>query len=421
MAYLVIVAAARDHRQPRRRHHLRRPRPTDPGERMTTTPPSDPQDRSETAVEEDRLENAIELKEVEGLSQGQIVRRRFLRHRGAMVAIVVLAFIVVLAATSIGWGPIPGWWIWDYTTPLPVVNGGAPTMTLPTWLGGPGFSLGEHPFGQDDIGRDIFARVMQGTQTSLTGHGHRRSHRHWPSASRSAPSPATTAGGSTTSSCASTDLVITIPVIVIGCRARQDGGRLERRAARDRARSDLVDRPRPARARRVPHPARARVRRRRAGGRGERPAHHLQAHPAQRHRRDHREHHAAHERGDPARDRTELPRLRHHRAERLARQAHQRVPERLRHASLAVLVARLLHHRRSRCASTSSATACATRSTRGRSASRRSGRWTAPHGGRAPGWVPREAGRQPGLTRGRCRARPTSRARSGWRSCRRAR
>ena len=33
----------------------------------------------------DNLENAIELKDVEGLSQGQIVRRRFFRHRGALV------------------------------------------------------------------------------------------------------------------------------------------------------------------------------------------------------------------------------------------------------------------------------------------------------------------------------------------------
>jgi len=140
---------------------------------MSTTPPSGPNRPDENEPdrlerEADRLENAIELKEVEGLSQGQIVRRRFLRHRGAMVAMVAVAFIVVLAATSIGWGPIPGWWIWDYTTPLPVVNGGAPTLTLPTWLGGSGFALGEHPFGQDDIGRDVFARVMKGTQTSLT-------------------------------------------------------------------------------------------------------------------------------------------------------------------------------------------------------------------------------------------------------------
>ena len=31
------------------------------------------------------VENAIELREVEGLSQGQIVRRRFFRHRGAIM------------------------------------------------------------------------------------------------------------------------------------------------------------------------------------------------------------------------------------------------------------------------------------------------------------------------------------------------
>lgn len=32
---------------------------------------------------ESRGENALELKEVEGLSQGKIVVRRFMRHRGA--------------------------------------------------------------------------------------------------------------------------------------------------------------------------------------------------------------------------------------------------------------------------------------------------------------------------------------------------
>ncbi len=115
------------------------------------------------------LENAIELKEVEGLSQGQIVRRRFFRHRGALVAMIALSLVALLAATSIGWGPIPGWWRWDYATPLPVLNErGAPTLSMPTWLGGDGFAIGEHPFGQDDIGRDVFARVMKGTQTSLT-------------------------------------------------------------------------------------------------------------------------------------------------------------------------------------------------------------------------------------------------------------
>ena len=35
-------------------------------------------------IDRETVENAIELKDVEGLSQGQIVRRRFFRHRGAL-------------------------------------------------------------------------------------------------------------------------------------------------------------------------------------------------------------------------------------------------------------------------------------------------------------------------------------------------
>lgn len=129
---------------------------------MTTNPPLAPESTTHhDAVE--TLENAIELKEVEGLSQGRIVLRRFLRHRGAMVSAVVLAFIFLLAATSIGWGPIPGWWKWTPQQLSEITNpGGAPTMGFEG-----GFHLGEHPFGQDNIGRDGFARVMRGTQQSL--------------------------------------------------------------------------------------------------------------------------------------------------------------------------------------------------------------------------------------------------------------
>ena len=52
-----------------------------------------------------------------------------------------------------GWY-IKGWWQWDWFTvgAKDLVNG------APTW---------NHPFGQDDIGRDIFARVMRGMQQSL--------------------------------------------------------------------------------------------------------------------------------------------------------------------------------------------------------------------------------------------------------------
>ncbi|WP_298459481.1 ABC transporter permease [uncultured Cellulomonas sp.] len=116
---------------------------------------------------DDKLENAIELRDVAGLSQGQIVRRRFFRHKGALVGLATLLAIIVLAFSSMGVGPIPGWWT-QTGAPGPVVNPqGGPTASLPTWLGGDGFAWGEHPFGQDEIGRDIFALVMLGTQTSL--------------------------------------------------------------------------------------------------------------------------------------------------------------------------------------------------------------------------------------------------------------
>ena len=43
---------------------------------------------------------------------------------------------------------------------LPLIDGGAPTITGP-------FNWGDHPFGQDSIGRDYFAMTMRGTQNSI--------------------------------------------------------------------------------------------------------------------------------------------------------------------------------------------------------------------------------------------------------------
>lgn len=129
---------------------------------MSINPPIEPTEGSTTAVES--AENAIEMKEVEGLSQGRIVLRRFVRHRGAMISSFVLLAIVLLVTTSIGWGPIPGWWKYTYTELNPITNaGGAPTMGFDG-----GFTIGDHPFGQDNIGHDGFAMVMRGTQQSLT-------------------------------------------------------------------------------------------------------------------------------------------------------------------------------------------------------------------------------------------------------------
>jgi len=107
----------------------------------------------------------IEQEEVAGLSQGAIVRKRFFRHVGAMISLGIVVVIVLLAFTSVGfniWGlKIPGWWIHDYITPYNIdLPGGAPTWRFP-------FDFGPFPFGQDDIGHDVFAQVMRGTQQSI--------------------------------------------------------------------------------------------------------------------------------------------------------------------------------------------------------------------------------------------------------------
>ena len=46
-------------------------------------------------------ETSIINKETEGLSQGQIVRRRFLRHKGAMISIVFLTAIIIFVYSSL--------------------------------------------------------------------------------------------------------------------------------------------------------------------------------------------------------------------------------------------------------------------------------------------------------------------------------
>jgi len=121
-------------------------------------------------------ENAIANKEVEGLSQGQIVRRRFFHHRAAVIALVSFASIILFVMTSLDskMGPIriPGWWQWTVEDipelryeDCPGGTTGCPTISLDPRSDA--FGLGTHPFGQDDIGRDYFALVMNGARRSL--------------------------------------------------------------------------------------------------------------------------------------------------------------------------------------------------------------------------------------------------------------
>jgi ABC-type dipeptide/oligopeptide/nickel transport system permease subunit len=128
-------------------------------------------------------EQNLEQRQTAGLSQGAIVIRRFVRHRGAMAGLIVLVALIVFVFSAVGTvvggtgalvvGPdqtlilsgwrIPGWWPKQWYESYAIGNpGGTPTLTL--WP----FSFGEYPFGQDTLGKDVFSRVMRGAQQSLT-------------------------------------------------------------------------------------------------------------------------------------------------------------------------------------------------------------------------------------------------------------
>ena len=115
----------------------------------------------EGATDTFSIEEDVETTNTKSYSQGQLVRRRFFRHKGAMISLTMLILIILLAFTSIGIGPIPGWWDKNYVDTYPIVNAAKPTLQL--WP----FSIGEHPFGQNTIGKDYFALVMKGAQQSL--------------------------------------------------------------------------------------------------------------------------------------------------------------------------------------------------------------------------------------------------------------
>ena len=133
----------------------------------------------------DSNENAIESKETEGLSQRQIIIKRFIKHKAAMASLITLISVFVLVYTSLGITigagkfkfSIPGWWPYKITQIDPegalanTCNGGVtgcPTLDLaPSFIDGDGVRFGSHPFGTDIIGTDYFALVMRGAQQSI--------------------------------------------------------------------------------------------------------------------------------------------------------------------------------------------------------------------------------------------------------------
>ncbi|MCE3554171.1 ABC transporter permease [Pseudonocardia sp. RS11V-5] len=83
---------------------------------------------------------------VEERSQAQLVFRRFLQHRAAVVSLCVLVALILLAYV--------GGWLWKYDAGQYTPDNSVP----PSW---------DHPFGTDSSGRDQFAQVLRGTRISL--------------------------------------------------------------------------------------------------------------------------------------------------------------------------------------------------------------------------------------------------------------
>lgn len=128
---------------------------------------SQPSQQNEILAEQASLgqEPAVGIEpvlEAKGLSQGQIVRKRFIGHAGAISGLVLFAIIFIMAFTSVGYAGFPGWWKYDHVNVSSLVNEGVPTASI--WP----LAWGEHPFGQDRIGRDLFAMTMRGAQQSIT-------------------------------------------------------------------------------------------------------------------------------------------------------------------------------------------------------------------------------------------------------------
>lgn len=101
--------------------------------------------------------------EVAGLSQGQIIRKRFFQHKPAIAGLIfMLCFtIFVYTASGIHLGTdgnqftIKGWWKYSHEDLLP--QGSCPD----------GCPSADHPMGQLPNGRDYFSLVTRGSEISL--------------------------------------------------------------------------------------------------------------------------------------------------------------------------------------------------------------------------------------------------------------
>lgn len=106
------------------------------------------------SLSEHLSESQLNGKEMRGRSPWANARRRFLRNKAAVTALIVLILVTLFALVGNHFARFTHDEI-DYDIIGEVAE-----------LGYPSISSG-HYFGTDDLGRDLYARVVQGTQISL--------------------------------------------------------------------------------------------------------------------------------------------------------------------------------------------------------------------------------------------------------------
>ncbi|HRO14990.1 MAG TPA: ABC transporter permease subunit [Paracoccus sp. (in: a-proteobacteria)] len=102
----------------------------------------------------ERLGDRMSAEEVAGRSPWADARRRFVRNRAAVAGLVIL---LAVAAFGLFGQNLAAWNNEDLDFNV---------MGMVAEKGGPSFESG-HYFGTDELGRDLFARTVQGTRVSL--------------------------------------------------------------------------------------------------------------------------------------------------------------------------------------------------------------------------------------------------------------
>lgn len=100
------------------------------------------------------LADALTASDVKGRSPWADARKRFFHNKAAVAGLLILLLVAAFAFVGERFAQFPNDEI-DFMVIGQVAE-----------LGGPSFENG-HYFGTDDLGRDLFARVVQGTQISL--------------------------------------------------------------------------------------------------------------------------------------------------------------------------------------------------------------------------------------------------------------